>query len=937
MKYVNNFFLILLLITSWLIQAQELPPIKNYSSKIYGAENQNWAISQSSEKYIYIANNSGLLEFNGANWKLYPTPNNTIIRSVNVIGNRIYTGCYMDFGYWVKNEFDTLDYTSLSTKLNVPLIEDEQFWNILKFDNWVLFQSLNRIYIYNSIDESFKIINSKTTLTKVFKVDESIYFQKMNDGIYKIEKGVEVLISNNPIVQNNILVNIFSFNKSIVLLTQEKGFYFLDNESLSKWEIPFNSEISQLSVYSGIQLLNGDFVLGTISNGIYRLDKNGEILQKMNQENGLNNHTILSMFEDIDQNLWLGLDNGVSIVNLNSPFKVYNDKNGKIGTVNASAIFNDNLYLGTNQGLFYKKLNSDAGFKFIETTNGPVWFLKIYDNSLFCGHNTGTFIIDDNKATLISNEMGAWDIKPLNNKNLLLQGNYNGLTVLEKIDNKWKFRNKIEGFDISSRFFELTPNNELFVSHEYKGVFKLSINKEFTKVEKYATETSAPKGLKSSIVNYNNNIFYTSKQGIFTYNLRQQKFVKDTILSDKFLLNDTYISGKLIVDATTNTLWGFTTNNIVYFSPGKLNNTLKTVKISLPAPVRSDIPGYESLSHLKDKLYLFGTSQGYIILDLDKLNNIEFKIYINTIEKSILNVNAERKQVSLKNDGEFIFRENNLFFSYGVPEYDAYSEVNYQYQLEGIYNGWSNWTRESEVSFKNLPYGNYTFKVKAKKGNNFSTNIASYSFRIKRPWYISNPLLFIYVTLFMALLFMVHLLYRRYYAKQKQKLMDKKQREFTVSKLESEKVIMKLKNEKLLNEIEMKTKDLSVSTMNIINKNELLNVIKEELLQNKDENKIKSVLKIINKSIANDSNWELFQEAFNNADSDFLKKMKSLHTSLTPNDLRLSAYLRLNLSSKEIAPLLNISARSVEIKRYRLRKKMDLPHEKSLVEYILEI
>ena len=69
----------------------------------------------------------------------------------------------------------------------------------------------------------------------------------------------------------------------------------------------------------------------------------------------------------------------------------------------------------------------------------------------------------------------------------------------------------------------------------------------------------------------------------------------------------------------------------------------------------------------------------------------------------------------------------------------------------------------------------------------------------------------------------------------------------------------------------------------------------------------------------------------------FLMKIKNLHSTLTPNDLRLCAYLRLNLSSKEIAPLLNISPRSVEIKRYRLRKKMDLPHEKSLVEYILEI
>ena len=68
-----------------------------------------------------------------------------------------------------------------------------------------------------------------------------------------------------------------------------------------------------------------------------------------------------------------------------------------------------------------------------------------------------------------------------------------------------------------------------------------------------------------------------------------------------------------------------------------------------------------------------------------------------------------------------------------------------------------------------------------------------------------------------------------------------------------------------------------------------------------------------------------------------IKKIKNIHPELTPNDLRLCAYLRLNLSSKEIAPLLNISVRSVEVKRYRLRKKMALPHENSLTTYILNL
>ena len=148
---------------------------------------------------------------------------------------------------------------------------------------------------------------------------------------------------------------------------------------------------------------------------------------------------------------------------------------------------------------------------------------------------------------------------------------------------------------------------------------------------------------------------------------------------------------------------------------------------------------------------------------------------------------------------------------------------------------------------------------------------------------------------------------------------------------------MKIKNEQLVLDVDSKNRELAVSTMSLIKKDELLSLIKEDLknapeITNKS---IKSVISTITKNINKEDSWNIFKEAFDTADNDFLKKVKQFHPTLTPNDLRLCAYLRLNLSSKEIAPLLNISVRSVEIKRYRLRKKMSLEHEQGLVEYIL--
>ena len=915
--------------------AQELPPVEIYLPKQYGAENQNWSISQSKEKYIYIANNKGLLEFNGAKWQLYPSPNQTIMRSVNVVNNRIYTGCYMEFGYWQRNDIGILDYKSLSQSLNIPLIEDEQFWSIIDIDDWVLFHSLNRIYIYNTKTNDYKIIDSETTITKIYKVDESIYFQKINDGIYKIQNGKELLITDNVIVRNNEVVNIFNHNNKLLIETRQDGFYIFEKNNLIKWDIPANSLLSNISVYNSIKLKDNSFTLGTISNGIIHLTPQGEINYKINSTSGLNNNTVLSLFEDVDQNIWLGLDNGINCINITSPFSIYNDDKGEIGTVYASAVFNNNLYLGTNQGLFYKKINSDNSFKFIKGTNGQVWCLVSINNTLFCGHNNGTFIVNDDTVNKISNVQGTWNIKPIEeNPNLLLQGNYNGLNILQKVGENWQFKNKIEGFDNSSKYFERFNNDEIFVSHEYKGVFKLKVNKEFTKVLTIVKESSAEKGLHSSLLKYNDDILYTYKDGIYKFNSKKNSFQKDSIYS-KVFKDQGYTSGKLIIDNYTNTLWSFSDKGINYISQGKLSSTPKINRISLPSSLRKGMTGYESVSHIEAQKYLFGTSEGFIIIDLDKLNDKKYEIKINTIAKSTLNQSSIL--ISESKLGDFKNNENNIEFTYSVAEFDKYLEVEYQYKLDGIYNNWSEWSTASSELFKNLPFGNYTFNVRARVGNTLTANTASYKFSIEKPWYLTSVMIVVYILSVLLFSLLMHNIYKRYYKKQREKLLEKTQKELELKKLENEQQLMSFKNEKLQQDIESKNRELAISTMSLIKKNEFLNNVKKELKGTDGSKNLKPVIKIIDKNLNNTDDWKFFQEAFNNADKDFLKKVKALHPTLTPNDLRLCAYLRLNLSSKEIAPLLNISTRSVEVKRYRLRKKMNLPHESSLTNYILEI
>ncbi|GAA4942214.1 triple tyrosine motif-containing protein [Algibacter agarivorans] len=916
--------------------AQERPPIDVFSPEDYGAETQNWSISQSKEKNIYVANNKGLLEYNGANWRLYLSPNETILRSVNVIDNLIYTGCSNEFGYWQRNEFGLLYYTSLSKSLEIELLEDEEFWNIISIDDYILFQSLKRIYIYNKINGTYNTIDSKTIIYKIFKVDQTIYFQKTKDGIYKIENGKAKLVSKNPILKNNRLANIFSKDGKLLLETENNGFYILDNDLLTEWNIPANKELSEISVFRSAQLRDGSFILGTRSNGILHLTQNGEIDFNIDVVQGLSNNTVHWVFEDAEDNIWLALENGVNCVNVKSPFSIYEDYKGKIGAVRTSIVFNNNLYLGTNQGLFYKKNDSKEDFKLVEGIEEAVWCLTEIKNTLFCGHDTGTSIITYNKAEKIKGiQQGTWDIKPINiSKDLLLQGNYNGLYVIQKINNKWVFRNKIQGFDLSSKFFEIYDNH-VFVSHEYKGVFKIKMDDDFTKAIEIEKDTTIGKELNSSLIKYNNDLLFSYKEGVFKYDITKNEFLKDTILSTLFKKEE-YTSGRLIyINKNINTLWGFSKANLSYFSPDKLSNVPKINQISFSKSLPKGLTGYENISRLNNQRYLIGTSTGYIIVDLDKVQNKNYNIAINHVTTS--SIDADQEIINMASNGFFKNKHNNIEFTYSVAEFEKYLDTEYQYQLEGMYPKWSNWSNNASTLFKNLPHGDYVFKVRARVGNTITKNVASYSFTIDRPWYLTKTMIGIYVFFVLLFSFIMHNIYKRYYIKQREKLLQKSNRELKLKESENKQQLMMFNNEKLRQDIDNKNRELGISTMSLIKKNEFLNSIKKELLHAQDNKSIKQVIKIIDRNLNNNDDWHVFEEAFNNADKDFLKKIKNLHPSLTSNDLRLCAYLRLNLSSKEIAPLLNISPRSVEVKRYRLRKKMDLPHEASLSDYILEI
>jgi DNA-binding CsgD family transcriptional regulator len=592
------------------------------------------------------------------------------------------------------------------------------------------------------------------------------------------------------------------------------------------------------------------------------------------------------------------------------------------------------LYLGTNQGLFYR--SSKGGFIMVDQTEGQVWSLAVIGGELFCGHDRGTFIIDNSgDARKISNIQGTWKVTAIpGQKELLLQGNYNGLYVLEKGKDDWQLRNKIEGFDTSARYFEFISPEELVVSHEYKGLFYLSLDQELRFVEKMRQD-DLQKSVNSSLVRFKNEVYYGTESGIYVYNEETLGFEKDSVVS-RLAHNGAYVSGKLMLTDNGDKLWYASESGLSYLRSDNLTGDFVVNSLALPLGRRATKSGYEHLLKLTENSYFLGTTEGYIIIDLSQQPPTrDPMVLIDRVFSSVIGGSPVPVKYSI--EPQLDNEQNTLEFSFYAPYYDVFLSPEYRYKLKGYYNQWSDWTSNSQVIFENLPYGDYELLVQSRIGDQLSQELAAYKFNINKPWYLGYKAMVAYAVVFLVLSFVVHFLYRSYYKQQRNRLIRAKEKELEFRELENQQQIMSFRNENLQLDIENKNRELGLSTMNLIQKNELLNDIKNQLSKVSSMKEIKEVVRIINKNLNTSADWKLFEEAFNNADKDFLKNVKSKHPNLTANDLRLCAYLRLNLSSKEIAPLLNISHKSVEVKRYRLRKKMELDHETNLTDYILQI
>lgn len=907
--------------------------IKNYDYSNFGSNSQNWMIAQSEKGWIYVANSLGLLEFDGTQWNRYPM-NKNIIRAVKCIGNRIYVGGSSEFGYYEPNDKGLLTYKSLNSISNTW---GGEVWNILSINGRIHFICDKDIHIYDPYNESLKSISSDYKITASCLHQNKIVIGTSN-GIATVGSTSILYNDSSPILKKHKIVSLISYKKDeLLIVTARGGLYKQSTLQTTSFETGLETLIKDIQLFSGTTV-GSKLLLGSVQNGAYLIDlEQKDQVEHYNIYSGIINNTILNIFVDNEENVWLGMDKGVSFINLNSNIRPLFTTISPIGTGYCSNYYNEKLYLGTNQGIY--TIDDKGKNHLIENSEGQIWSMSIIDNLLFCMGDNRITVIDKNGKYNIDVQ-GSWEIHALKgNDKQLLVSNYNGLSVLKKEQNRWLLSHKIDKIHESIRgLIEDQAYTFWYIKHD-SIISKVTLDMTLTNV--LAEKTYK---LEDQLI-YNNKYFreidnkilIAGEHGIYTYDRLADKFIRYTQL-EKIL--DGQKEYNLLFTDEIGDIWfsSGATIKLLSHHNGSYNKGAapKTFANLLPQNISGD--NSQSIYRLDSLSSIIATENGFSKVDFNEKTRHEtnfgtqIRKLISTKQDTIISYGHSKYPIKIP------FDNNSIRIEYSTTSFAEHENIRYITRLREKDEMWGPPSSSTSKEYTHLFEGNYIFEVSAINIlTGKQSNIDQLYFTILPPWYRTSFAYSIYLLLFFSLIYLLYIL-----TIQKNKQIISRQQHENIIK---DQEIYELQHKNLMDSLQYKTQELSGSILNIIRKNEILDEVKKRAIgvskaidEDKDrpilKQKILSLIAQIDSNFEKDRDFDVFQSNFDIVHQDFFKQLEGKFPNLSRNDKILCAYLKMNLSSKEISPLLNISTRGVEVGRYRLRKKLGLDREINLSEYL---
>ncbi len=938
-----------------------IPEIVNFSKQEYKAGLQSWDFTQDKNGVIYAANNEGLLSYDGRNWRLYPLPNKTIVRSVAIGPDAmIYVGGQDEIGYFSPDKNGRLQYHSM-VGLIAP--KDRSFgdvWDIVPYQNEIYFRSATKIF--KCSHETALAFKAPLEWSYLGICNGQLYAHDYQSGLLRFENDVWMPATekNELPAKAGITGIVKAGNESALITTLKNGLYLMSGQGIHSLNSANNQLFQNERVYAATTVDEHSIALATNNGGVYITDLSGNIIQRFSKREGLQNNNVLSIFLDSQKNLWLGLDNGIDLVEYNSAIKQINPLL-QDGSGYTAIVHNQQLYLGTSTGLYRVPLQSvedlsfsKGDFSLVSNSQGQTWGLASINNQLLLGHHDGAFVVNGNTAKPISSVAGFWNFLPLSSTfptPQIVAGNYKGLYYFDCINQQFVQSGVLPGFVESSRFVAIDRYENIWVSHPYHGVYRIARKGGEKQVELYTNKNGLPSALNNHVYKIRSEVVVATENGVYLYNEKADRF-EPSPLYEKLLGNQ---SIRYLKEDLSGNIWFIheKTLGVIDFS-GK-----EPTVIYLPELRNKMLSGFECIYPVDAKNIFLGGEKGFYLINYDKYKKTNPKMQVQVRLVRIINKtdsllfggyfkNVNEPQLQEKESIQKLSYDwKTIHLEYSSTLFSHQANIEYSYRLRGFDDNWSEWSARAEKEFNNLHAGHYTFEVKARTNLGSESEVSAYSFVILPPWYQTIWTNVVYLLLFAGGLYLLYRWQKKKFELQQAKYEEEQKRliyihELELNKAESE--LVTLRNEKLEAEINFKNSELASSAMHLFKKGELLTKVKTgiaQVMKQLDNQHAIAELKKMVKTLSEDDNmdkeWENFSRHFDKVHSDFVTSLKEKHPTITGNELKLSAYLRMNLSTKEIAQLMNISVRGVEISRYRLRKKLGIGSDVSLFDYLINL
>lgn len=922
--------------------------VTHFGKQDYNAGNQNWSVASDAKGYIYAGNNDGLLIFNGTDWSLHSSPDQTIVRSVYALDDgKVYTGSYEECGYWEKAGNGELKYFSLKPLMKHLGLHNDEIWKIVAFNGKLYFQSFTSLFVYDQ--KSIRSIPVPGTIIFLLKARNHLYLQSVTGMLYTlVGDHLDPLGRPGSLLHSEVKAILPMPDSTLLICTTSQGFFRFDGRNMEPWDVPAGPVMKECQINNAL-VAGNRLVVGTIVEGIFILDFQGRILSHLNSENYLQNNTVLSLCTDPNGNIWAGLDSGIDRISLDHGVTIYREKLEQPGAVYTAALFGSRLYIGTNRGVFTydsDPLTSRFIYRgFLGNSQGQVWDLSIIDGQLLCGHTNGTYRISGTKMEKISPLSGGYIFRKLasGEEERLIQGTYSPLVVFGKTGGKWTYRLQVSGYQEPSRFIETDHLGNLWIGQAVKGLYRVRLSPGSDSVVSLASfgkKDGLPSDFNLHVFRIENRVVFTTGKQLYTWDDLAGKMIPYAALNSRL---GGFEASTQITPIPGNRYWFIRHDDIALFRIRE-GEVRMLIHIYLPSYGIRMMEGYENIIQIDGNRSLACLDNGFAIFDLDRLLSMPAPgSRLEITDMYCLDSKGNRKRI-MPGVGIILLPHtwNSILFRF---TYSGSNNIRnqYQFRLAKIDSGWSALSGNASVEYTRLPKGEYTFMVRSLNEKGMFSEPLSVHFRIFPAWYESTVAWVLYALLFIAAFLLSTYFFRRRFTRRQEQLRRTAELKALDEQQRSEQQIIRLQNEKLQGEILHKTMQLADSTMSLIRKNELLIEIRRELDQHRKilgsqypAHLFEKIQNLISRNISNDQDWKIFEELFDQAHQDFFKRLKTAYPDLTQSDLKLCAYLRLNLSSKEIAPLLNISFRGVETRRYRLRRRLELSTDSNLVDFIMQ-